>query len=102
MGVVMGFQKIPSRYRLGIDVGVASLGIAILELKDNVNAETGEPDYHIAGGCVRTYPIPEGAAERREKRGMRRNIERRERRLDRLSGLMADHGIGHQGRQGKT
>ena len=82
------------RYRLGIDVGVASLGIAILALKDEINTETRESDFRIVGGSVRTYPIPEGAAERREKRGMRRNIERRERRLDRLSELLAAHGIG--------
>lgn len=90
----MDSQKEPFRYRLGIDVGVASLGIAILELKDTNSTETEESHYHIVGGSVRTYPIPEGAAERREKRGMRRNIERRERRLDRLSDLLAAHGVG--------
>ena len=89
----MNSQNRPFRYRLGIDVGVASLGIAILALKDN-NPENSEPEYHIVGGSVRTYPIPEGAAERREKRGMRRTIERRGRRLDRLSGLLVAHGIG--------
>ena len=89
----MDSRNRPFRYRLGIDVGVASLGIAILALKDN-NPENSEPEYHIVGGSVRTYPIPEGAAERREKRGMRRTIGRRGKRLDRLSGLLAAHGIG--------
>ncbi len=92
----MGNQKTPIRYRLGIDVGVASLGIAVLKLKDSNNAATDEPDYTIVGGSVRTYPIPEGAAERREKRSMRRTIERRERRLDRLSSLLAAHGMGRK------
>lgn len=83
------------RYRLGIDVGVASLGIAILQLKKDIDADTGENRYDIYGGAVRTYPIPEGAEERRSKRGMRRNIERRERRLDRLSDLLSRNGIGY-------
>ena len=91
----MGDQQKHIRYRMGIDVGVASLGIAILELKDEANPETGEPEYDIVGGHVRTYPIPFGAAERREKRGTRRNIDRRARRLDRLSDLLADAGVGH-------
>jgi len=84
------------RYRLGVDVGVASLGIAILALKDDLHSKTGEPDYFIHSGSVRTYPIPEGAAERRTKRSIRRNIERRKRRLDRLSDLLADNGIGYR------
>ncbi|HEC14621.1 MAG TPA: hypothetical protein ENI72_02580, partial [Rhodospirillales bacterium] len=91
----MNNQNRHFRYRLGIDVGVASLGIAILALKDSNNSDTGEPDYSIFGGSVRTYPLPEGAAERREKRAMRRNIERRERRLDRLSELLAANGFGY-------
>jgi CRISPR-associated endonuclease Csn1 len=81
------------RYRLGLDVGVASLGIAILALEGDKNKETGEPNYKIHGGSVLTYPLPEGAAERREKRGMRRNIERRNRRLDRISDLLTSFGI---------
>ncbi len=92
----MGSQNKHFHYRLGIDVGVASLGIAILALKDSKNSNTGELDYSILGGSVRTYPIPEGAAERREKRGMRRNIERRERRSDRLSDQLAANGVGYR------
>ena len=57
----MAGQKGGFRYRLGIDVGVASLGIAILEMQDGINAETGEPNYRIHSGSVRTYPIPGGA-----------------------------------------
>ena len=92
----MASEKAPFRYRLGIDVGVASLGIAILALEDGVDVDAGEPDFRIVGGSVRTYPIPEGAAERREKRGMRRNIARRERRLDRLADLLTTHGVGYR------
>ncbi len=83
------------RYRLGIDVGVASLGIAIVELGSPTSSTQGNFPTHIVGGSVRTWPIPEGAAERRQKRAMRRNIERRERRLDRLSDLLAENGLGY-------
>lgn len=83
------------RYRLGIDVGVASLGIAIVELGHSAKSTAHEFPIGIVGGSVRTWPLPEGAAERRQKRGMRRNIERRERRLDRLSELLAENGLGH-------
>ena len=64
------------RYRLGIDVGVASLGIAVLALEDTDSSETNGPNQHIVGGAIRTYPLPEGASERRDKRAMRRNINR--------------------------
>ena len=40
-------------YRLGIDVGVASLGIAILEMQDGISTETGEPNFRIHSGSVR-------------------------------------------------
>jgi len=82
------------RYRLGIDVGVASLGICILELKTNKN-ESGDPDYHIKEGCVGTWVIPEGAEERRLKRGARRTLDQKNRRLDRLSDLLSENGIGY-------
>jgi len=90
----MKMQKQSFRYRLGVDVGVSSLGIAVLKLKDGGKPDSEEPNYDIFTGVVRVYPIPEGAAERREKRAMRRNIERRKRRLDRLSDILATHGIG--------
>lgn len=83
------------RYRLGIDVGVASLGIAIVELGNSTKPSHGDFPTHIVGGSVRTWPIPEGAAERRQKRGMRRNIGGGKRRLDRLSDLLAKNGIGY-------
>ena len=40
----MGNRQKHIRYRMGIDVGVASLGIAILEMKDEANPEIGEPE----------------------------------------------------------
>ena len=78
-------------YRLGIDVGVASVGIAAIAL-DAADYIDGSP---ILFGAVRTYPIPRGAEERRLKRGARRNNERGKRRVERLADLLVDHGIGH-------
>ena len=73
-------------YILGVDVGVASLGVALI---------TVEEKFKILAGAVRTYPIPEGARDRRLVRGARRGLERRGRRLDRLSKLLKSHGIGY-------
>jgi len=83
-------------YRLGIDVGVASLGVAILELDPDAMDVAGEQSFRIAAGVARTYPLPEGASIRREKRAMRRNIDRRKRRLDRLTDLLAERGLGYR------
>lgn len=73
-------------YILGVDVGVASLGVSLI---------TAEKNFKILAGAVRTYPIPEGARDRRLVRGARRGLERRGRRLDRLSELLKSHGIGY-------
>ena len=79
------------RYRLGIDVGVASLGAAVVALD--------EADYvdgsSIVFGAVRTYPIPLGAEDRRLKRGARRNNDREGRRLNRVTDLLVAKGIGY-------
>ena len=74
----MGMQNQSFRYRLGINVGVASLGVAILALEKGNNATTEEPGYNIFSGSVRIFPLPDGAAERR---------------FNRLSDLLTAHGI---------
>lgn len=79
-------------YRLGIDVGVASIGIAILQLNDPAGGD--ENDFTAIGGTVRLFSLPEGAEERRSKRSMRRNNEREKKRLDRLGDLLSRHGLG--------
>lgn len=74
-------------YILGIDMGVASIGLALLEA-----APDGRP-FGIMGGFVRTWPVPEGASGRREKRAMRRNLARRRRRLDRVRHILQEVGM---------
>ncbi|MEQ9519703.1 MAG: type II CRISPR RNA-guided endonuclease Cas9 [Parvibaculum sp.] len=86
----MSAEKPEQNYILGIDVGVASLGLARLKLDP-----AGKP-VDILGGSVLTYPIPFGAAERRLKRSARKTNDQKGRRLDRLSDLLAQHGIGYE------
>ena len=74
-------------YILGIDVGVASIGLALLDLD-----EEGDP-VGIRRGYVRTWPAPEGAGGRRQKRSMRRNIARRGRRLNRVADILEQAGM---------
>lgn len=77
------------RYILGVDVGVAYLGLARLYLD-----EKGRPSG-VIGGSVLTYPIPLGAEERRLKRSARKTNNQKGRRLDRLSDLLSENGIGY-------
>ena len=74
-------------YILGVDMGVASIGLALLEA-----APDGRP-LGIMEGFVRTWPVPEGASGRREKRAMRRNLARRRRRLDRVRHILQEAGM---------
>jgi CRISPR-associated endonuclease Csn1 len=84
----MAKQQTSQPYILGVDVGVASLGLARLYL-DEKNRPTGD-----MGGSILTYPIPLGAEERRLKRSARKTNDQKGRRIDRLSDLLSDNGIG--------
>lgn len=84
----MAQQQTSQKYILGVDVGVASLGLARLYLD-----KSGRPSGEI-GGSVLTYPIPLGAEERRLKRSARKTNDRKGRRLERLSDLLSENGIG--------
>lgn len=57
------------KYRLGLDLGVASIGSAIIELDDENN-----PKQIIDTG-VRIFEVSEGAADRRAKRTARKNYK---------------------------
>lgn len=74
-------------YRLGLDVGVGSLGVALIRMTpEGTYVET--LDVVIIGGAVRLFAASDGAEDRRLKRGMRRGVERTARRLDRVSKAM--------------
>ena len=79
-------------YILGLDVGISSVGWGLLELKDD------DKPYKILDTGVRIFTPGEvaktgasKALERREKRGARRIIQRREYRLDRVRLLLSDY-----------
>ena len=75
-------------YILGIDMGVASIGLALLK----ADPDDKRPIAPLAG-FVRTWSVPEGASERRERRAVRRNLSRRRRRLDRIGRILQEAGM---------
>ena len=87
-------MKQQKKYILGLDVGISSVGWGLLELDEKDNP------YKILNTGVRIFTpgeVPKTGAskalERREKRGARRIIRRREYRLDRIRLLLADNGF---------
>ena len=81
-------------YILGIDVGISSVGWGLLELN-----EKDEP-FKILDTGVRIFTpgeVPKTGASkalaRRQKRGARRIIQRREYRLDRVRLLLSQYGF---------
>ena len=71
-------------YIMGIDVGVASLGVALVEY---------DRDHRTGGildGCARIYPASIGASERRLNASMRRQYARRKQRKDELKQRLCD------------
>ncbi|MBP3546053.1 MAG: type II CRISPR RNA-guided endonuclease Cas9 [Alphaproteobacteria bacterium] len=67
------------KYRLGLDLGVGSIGSAIIELDENNNAK------NIIDAGVRIFEVSEGAADRRSKRTARKNLVRTRKRLQLLA-----------------
>lgn len=73
-------------YRLGIDLGISSIGTGLIRLQD------GKLAGALDGG-VRIFPISDGAAERTEKRRARKNARRTKKRLMALTTLLQDNGL---------
>lgn len=67
------------KYRLGLDLGVGSIGSAVVEMDQQNNLK----DVIDAG--VRIFNVSEGAEERRLKRTMRKNQNRTRERLELLA-----------------
>ena len=67
------------KYRLGLDLGVGSIGSAIVELDEQNNPQ------NIIDAGVRIFNVSEGAEERRLKRTMRKNQVRTRQRLELLA-----------------
>ena len=76
-------------YRLGLDIGIASVGWACMACDDAGNVQ------HILDLGVRAFDVPENpkdgsslAAPRREKRSLRRRLRRRAFRLERARAVL--------------
>ncbi len=81
-------------YRIGLDIGITSVGWAVLSHDSNEEAN------RIVDLGVRTFDraeVPDTgaslASERREARGTRRRLRRRRHRLDRVKKLFEDEGL---------
>ena len=74
-------------YRLGLDLGVSSIGSAIVKIDDE-----GDP-LKIVDAGVRIFPVSEGASDRREKRTARKNNVRTKKRLKDLGFALFELGL---------
>jgi len=75
------------KYRLSLDVGVSSIGSAVVSLNDK-----NESMEIIDCGCC-IFPVSEGAKKRRTKRGQRKNIARRKLRIKLLTEALREAGL---------
>ena len=75
------------RYNLGIDLGIASIGTALV-----LTDEADNPTKLLDLG-VRIFSVPEGAATRRSKRLERKHIRRRRQRIAKLKLFLQQHGL---------
>ena len=73
------------KYRLGLDLGVGSIGSAVVMLNDNNDVEK------IIDAGVRIFEVKEGAEDRRTKRTVRKNNVRTKKRLSLLAQILFDN-----------
>jgi CRISPR-associated endonuclease Csn1 len=75
------------RYNLGVDLGIASIGTALVQVDKN-NRPVG-----ILDAGVRTFATPGGAGERRQKRLERKHLRRKKQRLAALQKLLRENAL---------
>ena len=75
------------KYRLGLDLGVGSIGSAVIELDEYNNAK------NIRDAGVRIFEVSEGAEERRLARTMRKNQVRTRKRLNLLAQKLFENNL---------
>ena len=73
------------KYRLGLDLGVGSIGSAVIELDEQNSAK------RIIDAGVRIFEVSEGAEERRIKRAARKNLFRTRKRLELLAKKLCEN-----------
>lgn len=81
----------PLKYRLGLDLGVSSIGSAIIKIDDD-----GNP-LEIVDAGVRIFPVSEGASERRTNRTARKSNHRTKKRLRVLGKALYEMGLWNYG-----
>ncbi len=75
------------RYRLGLDLGVSSIGSAVIQLSDENEA------VKIIDAGSRIFEVSEGAEDRRSYRTARKNTIRTKKRLELLANLLFENGL---------
>ena len=75
------------KYRLGLDLGVGSIGCAVIQLNEHNEA------MDIIDAGVRIFEVSEGAEERRLKRTARKNLVRTRKRLELLALKLYENGL---------
>ncbi|MBP3687679.1 MAG: type II CRISPR RNA-guided endonuclease Cas9 [Alphaproteobacteria bacterium] len=75
------------KYRLGLDLGVGSIGSAVIQLNEHNEA------MDIIDAGVRIFEVSEGAEERRLKRTARKNLIRTKKRLNLLAQKLFENGL---------
>lgn len=78
-------------YRLGLDMGVGSIGVGIVALEPDKDGDLCPSDLVFASS--RVFPSSEGAQERRQKRGQRNAIRHKAHRLEKLWKLLGSRGL---------
>lgn len=80
----MNLRNVES-YQVGLDIGTASVGWAVLDEHGELCRFKGKPTWGS-----RVFPSADTAADTRVHRGQRRRYDRRRQRLDLLQGLFAE------------
>lgn len=77
----------------GFDLGVASIGWAVIEMADTTTDTTGFAGSKILGAGVRCFATATNAQDRRVLRGMRRRIRHRAQRMREIRALFRSVGL---------
>lgn len=75
------------KYRLGLDLGVGSIGSAVIGLDEQNNPQ------NIIDAGVRIFEVSEGAEDRRLKRTARKNLTRTRKRLELLAQKLHENNL---------
>ena len=78
-------------YSLGLDLGVGSIGLAVVALEPDENGDYYPTD--LIHATSRIFPSSQGAADRRMKRGQRNAIRHKAHRLEILWKILSEKGL---------